>query len=127
MSIDVGLEGHALFLDLAQASQGKHLKSTGVGKDRLIPGHKFMQAAHLLYDMIAGTYVQVIGIGQLYLSADALQVLGGNRALDGRYRAYIHKYRCLYRAMNGGKFCSFCFTVNIQYLVHTTLLLIMSL
>ena len=42
-----------------------------------------MQSAHLFYNLITRSYVKVIGVGQLHLCADLLQILRGQAALDG--------------------------------------------
>ena len=41
------LKVHALFFDLPQTCQGKHLKSAGIREDRAIPVHKLVQTAKL--------------------------------------------------------------------------------
>ena len=54
-----------------------------------------MQAAQVADQLITGAHVQMIGVGQLDLTADCLQILRRERALDGRLRADIHKHRRL--------------------------------
>ena len=60
-----------------------------------------MKSAKLLDQLVAGPHMQVVGVGQLHLSADLAQVIGGNRALDGGHRTYIHENRSLDGAMHG--------------------------
>ena len=62
-----------------------------------------MEAAALLHQLVAGTQVQVIGVGKLNLAADLLQILGAQGALDGTLGAHIHKYGGLDRAVGAGK------------------------
>ena len=45
--------------------------------------------------------MQVVGIGQLDLAADVLQIKGTEPTLDGRLGAHIHKHRRLYYAAMG--------------------------
>ena len=72
MSVNVGAEVYAFFLDLAQICKGEYLETAGVCKDRLIPVHKLMQSAILLDQLVAGTHMKVVGIGKLYLGAEEL-------------------------------------------------------
>ena len=57
--------------------------------------------------------MQVIGVGQLYLTADILQIFRAQGAFDGPLCAYIHKYRSLDSTMGAGKLTPaglpFCF------------------
>ena len=100
----MGGEVDALLLDLAQGGQGEDLEAAGVGEHGAVPGHEFVQTAALLHQLVAGTQVQVIGVGKLHLTADVLQVLGAQRALDGTLGAHIHKYGGLDRAVGAGEF-----------------------
>ena len=60
-----------------------------------------MQAAHLLDHIVAGAQMQMIGVGQLDLAADVLEIKGAEPALDGRLGAHVHKHRCLHHAAVG--------------------------
>ena len=91
---------HALLLDLAQAGEREDLESAGIGEDRLIPAHKFVQPARLLDQLLAGADVQVIGVGEDDLRADLVQFARG-RPLDGRLRAHRHEDRSLDVAVRG--------------------------
>ena len=64
------VEIDALLLDLAEPSQGEHLKSAGIRKNRTIPVHEFVEASHLFYNFITRTHMEMVGIGQFYLCAD---------------------------------------------------------
>ena len=99
-AVEVAAEMHALFLDLAQAGEREDLESAGIGEDRLIPAHKFVQPARLLDQFLAGADVQVIGVGEDDLRADLVQFARG-RPLDGRLRAHRHKDRGLDVAVRG--------------------------
>lgn len=68
----MGIKINTLFFDFTEPRQGKHLKSAGVRKNRLVPGHKLVQTSQFLYDFIPGTHMQMVGIGQLYLGSDTL-------------------------------------------------------
>ena len=43
-AVDMRLEAHALFGDLAQLRQRHHLEAAGIGEDRPLPAHEFVQA-----------------------------------------------------------------------------------
>ena len=86
----------------------------------LCPGGKLIRAyplARHLWELKALIYdrpyenpvsdMQVIRIGKLDLSSNLLQILCSDSALDRSDRTDIHEYRCLYRSMNGLKFCPF--------------------
>ena len=94
-------EINALLLDFAQKPKREYLKAAGIGQNRFIPDHEFMQTAHFLDQLISGTQMQMVGIGKLHLGADLAQVVGGNRALDGAHRAHVHEHRGLDGAVDG--------------------------
>ena len=88
-AVQMALEGHAFFLDLADAGKGEYLKPAAVGQDGLGPGHELMQAARLADQVFAGAKVQVIGVGEHDLRAD-LQHFPGGHGLDGGHGAHGH-------------------------------------
>ena len=71
-----------------------------------------MQAAHFPHHLIGGTQMQMVGVAELHLAADVLQILSAERALDGTLGAHIHKHRGLDSAVGAGEFTaaglSFC-------------------
>ena len=70
--VDVRREAHALLGDFAQLGERKHLKTAAVGQNRSVPVHKFVQPAHIAHHLVAGTQVQMVGVGKLNLAADFL-------------------------------------------------------
>ncbi len=72
------LEGDAFLFDRADAGQGKHLKSAGIGQDGFMPVHECMQTAGFLHQVLAGTEVKVIGVGQKDLCSDFLHLAAGH-------------------------------------------------
>ena len=87
-------EGHALFGNLSQPRQRKHLEPAAVGQHRAIPMHEFMQSARLAHELLAGTQMQVIRVGKNNLRAARLYVFRRHR-LYGRLRADGHIARRL--------------------------------
>ena len=100
----MGGEGHPRLGDLPQPGQGKHLKAAAVGEHRAVPLHKAVQPPHLPdHPVPRGPQVQMVGVGQLHLTADLLQIVGGHRPLDGPLGAHVHKDRGLDSAVGTGK------------------------
>ena len=88
-AVQMALESHAFFLDLADAGKGKYLKPAAVRQDGLGPGHELVQAARLADQVFAGAKVQVIGIGEHDLRAD-FQHFPGGHGLNGGHGAHGH-------------------------------------
>ena len=91
----MGTEINAFLFDFAQVCQRKHLKPAGIGQYRPLPCHKFMQSAQFFYQHIPRAHMQVVGIGQLHLRADAHQIFGGHGTFNCPAGSYVHKYRGL--------------------------------
>ena len=72
----------------------------------------------LWQQIVARAQMQVVGVGQLHLAADVLQVLGTEGALDGPLGAYIHKNRGLDRAVGAGKFAPAGLPLRFDHLKH---------
>ena len=117
-AVHMRIEINAFLFDLTKSRQREHLKSTGIRQDRFIPDHKLMQSAQLLYNVVSGTHMKMIGIGQLHLCPNLFQILCRYRSLNGRDRSHIHKHRCLDRAMHSLKHPSFGSAVCRDNLIH---------
>ena len=98
-AVDVAREVHAFFLDLAQLRQGEHLESAAVRQYRLVPVHELVQSAHLVYHIVPRAEVQMVGIAQLHLCLESLEVNGGYAALYRGGGPYVHEKRRFYRAV----------------------------
>ena len=101
VTVQMGGEGHALLGDLTQLCQTEHLKSAAVGQDRAVPAGKFVQTAHIRYQLIAGTQMQMVGVAQHDLCADIFQILRRQAALDGTGGGNVLEGRGLHRAVHG--------------------------
>ena len=62
-SIDMRVKVYSLFFYSSEPCQRKHLKSTGISKNRLVPHHKLMKTAKFLYDLISRSYMKMICVG----------------------------------------------------------------
>ena len=62
-AIDMGMERNAFFFDLStRTGKAENLKSTGIGQNGTIPLHELVKPTHFFDELIAGPYMQVIGI-----------------------------------------------------------------
>ena len=101
VAVQMGSKGHAFLRDLTQLGQAEHLESAAVGQDGAVPAGKFVQAAHIGYQLITGAQMQVVGVAEHYLGADLLQILRGQAALDGTGGGNILESRGLHRTVYG--------------------------
>jgi hypothetical protein len=97
-AVEVRAERHPVVVDRAHLAQADHLVAAGVGQDRPFPGHEVMKAAQPLNAFVAGSQVEVVGIGQDHLSAYLGQIVGIER-LDRGVRANRHEHRRVDRAV----------------------------
>ena len=118
----MGREGNPFLGDLPQPRQGEHLKPAGIGEYGPIPPYKLVQPPHLTHHAVSWAQVEVIGVGQLNLTAQFLQVKGGHRPLDSPLGAHIHKYRGLHRAVRAGKLPPPGRALGFDYSKHSILL-----
>jgi len=75
-AVEVGAEGHALVLDLAQLRQRHDLEAAGIGENRVWPIHEAVQAAELGDAFGARPQHQVIGVGKHHVGAACAHRLG---------------------------------------------------
>src|SRR5690349_2734733 len=91
-------KGNALFGDFAQIAEAEYLKSTGIGENRTIPGHKLLHAAEVSQPLDARAQVQVIGVIQQNLDTQLFQGVLRN-AFDRAYSSHRHEDRGLHLAV----------------------------
>ncbi len=103
MAVKVRCKCNALFLYLAERGKGKYLKSAAVGKYGTLPCCKFMQTAKVVYYLVIGAKMKVIGIAKHYLTAQLLKVACRYTALDSGGGGNVHKYRGLYCSVRGNE------------------------
>ena len=114
----MGVEIDTLLLDFPKACKREYLESAGVGLDRFIPDHKLVESAHLLYNLVARTHVEVVRVGELYLRADLLEILSGNSSLDRCRGSDIHEYRRLDIAVHGFHVGALRSSFHFQNFIH---------
>ena len=96
-------EGHTLFRQFAQPRQAHNLKAAGIGQNRLIPVHKFVQAAHFFNQISPRTKHQMVSVAEQNLCAccrDGFRHHGFYRAAG----ANGHKCRRINSAVFGMEF-----------------------
>ena len=98
----MGAKLNSFFGNLAQFSQAEYLKTTGIGQNGTIPGHKTMQTTELFHQPVSRPQVEVVGIGQDDLSPDFPQITRTHRLYRG-VSTHRHKDRCLDQTMCGGQ------------------------
>ena len=92
VSVDMRLEAHPLFRDLAQRRQRHHLKAAAVGKNRVWPVHEFVQAAQPRDPFCARAQHQMIGIAQNDVGPGLAYALR-QHGLDAARRTNRHESR----------------------------------
>ena len=74
-AVDMGLKGHAAFVELAQLRERHDLKAAGIGEDRPWPVHELMQAAERGDALGARPQHQMIGVGEHDIGAERMDIL----------------------------------------------------
>ena len=64
-------ELHAVVGELERVGEAEDLEAAGVGEDGAVPVHERVQAAGVAHDVGAGAQVEVVGVGEQHLRADA--------------------------------------------------------
>ena len=59
-AVNVRIEFHALFAYFAQTCERKNLKSAAVGQDWAVPGHEFVQSAHISHQLVTWAEMKMI-------------------------------------------------------------------
>ncbi len=91
-AVDMTLEGDPVVVDLAGLGQREDLEAARIGQQGMRPLHEGVQAAQSRHQLVAGTQVEVVGVGQHQRSAQFVQ-LGGGERLDRGLRAHRRKDR----------------------------------
>ena len=110
-AINRRLELHALFSDLAHIAETKHLKTTGISKDRTLPLSKIMQIAMGFNHFSTGSQHQVESIAENNFSTD-LNNIFRQHTLNRAIGSHRHKRRCLHRATGKAQLTTTSFAVS---------------
>ncbi len=83
-AIEVGAEVDAIGGDFAEFGEGEDLEAAGVGEHGAAPGHEAVDAAHAGDEVVTGAEVEMVGVGEDDLRAEAGGAEGFEDALlDG--------------------------------------------
>ena len=91
-AVEMGAERDALFLDFAQGRKRHHLKTAGIGQDRMRPAHERVQPAERRDPLGRRPQHQMIGVGEQDIGAGRAHIVMMH-ALDRRLRADRHERR----------------------------------
>ncbi len=89
-AVEVALELHAFFGDLANFGKGPDLEAAGIGEHGTVPGGEGVEAAELFDDFSAGAEPEVVGVSEDDLSIHHDEVIG-MEGFDGTLSADGHK------------------------------------
>ena len=100
-------ELHAIRRDLAQFTQAEDLEAAGVSQHGAVPAHELVDSAGAADQLVSGTEIEVIGVGQNNGRALAFGSVGLHNILrdgfHGSSRADRHEDRSFYLAVGQGK------------------------
>ena len=98
----MALEGHALFLNLPDAGQGKDLEAAAVGQDGPVPRGEGVEAAGPAQDVEAGAQVEMVCVAQDDLGLDVFFEFFMENALHGADGPHRHEDGGVDRTVVGG-------------------------
>ncbi len=104
--VHMGIELHAFLRDFPQLRQGKYLEAAAVRQNGTVPAHEAVKPPLTADHALSGAYMKMIGVAQLHLAVELLQIIGRDAALDGGGRAHVHKGGRLNGSVNRYEFCS---------------------
>ena len=99
VAVEMRLEHHALFGDLAQPAQAEDLEAAGIGEDRPRPVHELVQPAEPPDRLVPRPQIQMIGVAENDLGVEIVDQIPRQQALDGGLRPDRHEHRRLDVAM----------------------------
>ena len=97
-AVQVRAEADSFVGDFAKRAQAEDLKAARVGQQSARPTDEAVQPAHAPNGLVAGPQIEVIGVAQNDLRAEAFEYVLRN-GFDRAGRAYRHKDRRLDGAM----------------------------
>ena len=87
--------------DFAQAGEAEDLEAAGIGEDGVGPGHEAVESAHLTDWLVAGTKVEMVGVGEQDFDAEVVGEVALIETLDGGLGADGHEDRGFDDAVRG--------------------------
>ena len=74
-AIQVRAEGDAFVRYFPQFAQAEYLEAAGIGENRAWPRHELVKAAHSSDQFVAGTQIEMVCVGEDYLSVEIFEIL----------------------------------------------------
>ena len=97
-SVQMTMEFHALFGNVAQVFEAPDLESAAVGEHRAVPAHELLHATHFGHEFCARAQVEVVRVRKNDLRLHFAQV-PRRKPLHACKGAHRHKNRCFYHAV----------------------------
>src|SRR4029077_13403618 len=91
-AVEMRTEGDPFTGHPAQTGVAEYLVAARIGEDGMRPGHEAMQAAHFADELVPGTQIEMIRVGEKDLNAEVFERLL-TEPLDGGGGAHRHKSR----------------------------------
>ena len=118
-AVEMRAECHGVLVELAKLRQRHHLEAAGIGQDRAVPVHEFVQPAELGDALGTRPQHQMIGVAEQDLGAGCTDVLR-RQPLHRRLGADRHEGRRLHAAMRRLKLAAPCRAVGLLELKRQT-------
>ena len=91
-AVEVRAEAHTFIGDLPQFRETENLVAAGIGEDRAVPRHEFVQAAEFADERMPRPQIQMIRVSKDDLRAERFQRFLRQALHRGR-RAHGHEHR----------------------------------
>ena len=101
VAVEMRLEHHALFRDLAQPAQAEDLEASGIGEDGPRPIHELVQAAELADGFVAGPQIEMIGVAEDDVRVEVVDQIPRQEAFDSGLCTDRHEDGSFDVAMSG--------------------------
>jgi hypothetical protein len=101
-TVEVGAEANAVIGDFAEIGETENLIAARIGEDGTAPGHERMQAAEFADQRVAGTQIEMIGVGENDFGAECFECFL-SESFDGGGGADRHESRRFQDAMRRGE------------------------
>src|SRR6202043_4267799 len=74
-AVEVRAKRDAVVRNFAQIAEAENLEAAGVGENRARPRHETVKPAHLADELMAGTKIEMIRVGEENLNAEVFEFL----------------------------------------------------
>src|SRR5467141_651559 len=106
-AVKMGTEAHALIGNFSQFGKAENLIAAGIHEDGARPRHETMKPAKFAHEFVAGTQIEMIGVGEDDFCAELFECFL-RQGFDGSLRAHRHEERCLDGAVGRAQASAAC-------------------